>query len=59
MHSTLQDAGQEPCPLLAGSRKDVGSIEVVSGVSKLKCTITWTDSANNEILCVTAGWTVV
>lgn len=33
-------------------------MQVVSGVSKLKCTINWVDENGSEILCVTASWTV-
>ena len=42
----------------AGHRTDVGAIEVASGISKLKCTITWTMADGREILCAAASWTV-
>ena len=53
-----KNPGLPPCPYVAGKHSDVGAIEVVSSVSKLKCSINWADEKGNEILCVTASWTV-
>ena len=52
--------GLPDCPLLKEHREDIGSIEVSSGVSKIKCTIKWTSTAplKQQILCATASWTV-
>lgn len=58
MQVTDGSEGSPPCPMEAGHRTDEGAIEVASGVSKLKCTITWSMGDGREILCATASWTV-